>query len=65
MKNEKLVFTLKELGDHPSEVLGLVQYGRKTITLTKRGKVIAKIIPADPPNLAGSPLDQLGTDTPP
>jgi prevent-host-death family protein len=62
MKTEKLVFTLKELGDHPSEVLGLVQYGRKTITLTKRGKVIAKIIPADPPNLAANPLEQLAPE---
>jgi len=40
-----------EAKKHFSELLGQVAYGKKQILITKRGKPMARLVPADEPNM--------------
>jgi len=42
---------IAEAKKHFSELLGQVAFGKKRILITKRGKPMARLVPADEPNM--------------
>ena len=53
-------YPIDQFRNRISDILGRVQYAKESITITRRGVVIAKVVPVEPESLTANPLERLG-----